>query len=69
MFVVWFFVKGEKVLEIRVCYKYIAYYIYIYIKDVNGMQIDVKSILYILFLDFILCICYKYTINMHSDNN
>lgn len=68
MFVVWFFIKGEKVLEIRVRYKYIVYIIYIK-KDVNGMQIDVKSILYILLLDFILCICYKYTINMHGDNN
>ena len=68
MFVVWFFVKGEKVLEMRVCYKYIVYIIYIK-KDVNGMQIDVESILYILLLDFILCICYKYIINMHSDNN
>lgn len=29
MFVVWFFVKGEKVLEMRVCYKYIVYIIYI----------------------------------------
>ncbi len=29
MFVVWFFVKGEKVLEIRVYYKYIVYIIYI----------------------------------------
>ena len=28
LFVVWFFVKGEKVLEIRVCYKYIVYIIY-----------------------------------------
>lgn len=42
MFVVWFFVKGEKVLEIRVYYKYIVYIYYIY-KDVNGMHIDVKK--------------------------
>lgn len=42
MFVVWFFVKGEKVLEIRVCYKYIVYIIYKK-KDVNGIHIDVKK--------------------------
>ena len=33
------------------------------------MLIDVKDILYIVLLDFILHICYKYIINMHSDNN